>query len=259
MADAIPPKVSKIVDVLVSLGASVVLFGALQKLMHTSMADIMLQVGLYTESAIFLGYGILYLYYPAVDDRGIPVEGADRKEDIGNTALKSMEKMLEEADITPANLSKLSGSFQKLNTSVSQIGEIGDVLKSTNEFTIKTKEATHALGSVSGAVNQAVTSLSSLSALNSVSESTKQFHGQVQVLTKNLSSLNTVYELELQESNNQLKALNQFYGKLAQTSAAMNSSADDAIKAKEQITLLANNLGKLNQVYGSMLTAMQGR
>lgn len=258
MADAIPPKVSKIVDVLVSLGASVVLFGALQKLMHTSMADIMLQVGLYTESLIFLGYGILYLYYPAVDDWGRPVEG-ERKEDIGNTALKSMEKMLQEADITPANLSKLSGSFQKLNTSVSQIGEIGDVLKSTNEFTIKTKEATHALGSVSGAVSQAVTSLSSLSALNSISESTKQFHGQVQVLTKNLSSLNTVYELELQESNNQLKSLNQFYGKLAQASSAMASSADDAMKAKEQITALANNLSKLNQVYGSMLTAMQGR
>lgn len=258
MADAIPPKVNKIVDVLVSLGASVVLFGALQKLMHTSLADLMLQVGLYTESAIFLGYGILYLYYPAADDSGAAVEG-HQKAEIGNPALKSMEKMLQEADITPANLTKLSGSFQKLNTSVSQIGEIGEVLKSTNDFTVKTKEATHALGTVSGAVSQAVTSLNSLSSLNAVSESTKQFHGQVEVLTKNLSSLNTVYELELQESNNQLKALNKFYGKLAQTSSAMNSSADDALKAKEQITILANNLSKLNQVYGSMLTAMQGR
>ena len=39
----------------------------------------------------------------------------------------------------------------------------------------------------------------------------------------------------------------------------MSSSADDAMKAKEQIAVLANNLGKLNQVYGNMLTAMQGR
>jgi hypothetical protein len=56
-----------------------------------------------------------------------------------------------------------------------------------------------------------------------------------------------------------LKALNGFYGKLSQASAAMNSSAEDAIKAKEQIAALASNLGKLNQVYGNMLTAMQGR
>ncbi len=255
MAAAIPPKVSKLVDVLVSLGASVVLFGALQKLMHTSLADIMLQIGLYTETAIFLGYGILYLYYPAVDDMEVHVQGGKNAE-AGNPALKSMEKMMLEADITPVTLSKLSGSFQKLNTTVANIGEIGDMVKSTSDFSIKTKEAANALGAVSGVVSQAVTSLS---AFNAASESTKQFHGQVQILTKNLSSLNTVYELELQESNNHLKALNQYYGKLAQTAATMNSSADDAVKAKEQITVLANNLAKLNQVYGSMLTAMQGR
>ena len=78
-------------------------------------------------------------------------------------------------------------------------------------------------------------------------------------MNKNLASLNTIYELELQEGNNHLKALNQFYGKLTQASTAMASSADDALKAKEQIAALANNLGKLNQLYGNMLTAMQGR
>jgi hypothetical protein len=53
--------------------------------------------------------------------------------------------------------------------------------------------------------------------------------------------------------------MNQFYGKLAAASQAMNSTADDANKAKEQIAVLATNLSKLNQVYGNMLTAMSGR
>jgi hypothetical protein len=39
----------------------------------------------------------------------------------------------------------------------------------------------------------------------------------------------------------------------------MMASVDDATKAKEQISSLANNLGKLNAVYGNMLNAMQGR
>jgi hypothetical protein len=39
----------------------------------------------------------------------------------------------------------------------------------------------------------------------------------------------------------------------------MMSSVEDATKAKEQIGALANNLGKLNSVYGGMLSAMQGR
>jgi len=63
----------------------------------------------------------------------------------------------------------------------------------------------------------------------------------------------------LQESNNHLKAFNNFYGKLEQVAATMEGSAIDAVKAKEQLSSLANNLSKLNQVYGNMLTAMQGR
>jgi hypothetical protein len=39
----------------------------------------------------------------------------------------------------------------------------------------------------------------------------------------------------------------------------MAGSAEDAMKAKQEIASLANNLGKLNQLYGNMLTAMQGR
>mgnify|MGYP001798348345 CR=1 FL=1 len=102
-------------------------------------------------------------------------------------------------------------------------------------------------------------SANTMQQFNNASEDTKKYHDQVQVLTKNLGSLNTIYELELNESNNHLKALNGFYGKMAEASQAMMSSVDDANRAKEQIGTLANNLGKLNAVYGNMLSAMQGR
>jgi len=39
----------------------------------------------------------------------------------------------------------------------------------------------------------------------------------------------------------------------------MISTVDDAQATKAQINALATNLGKLNQVYGNMLSAMQGR
>ena len=81
----------------------------------------------------------------------------------------------------------------------------------------------------------------------------------MQVMTKNLSSLNTIYELELQESNNHLKALNSFYGKLAETSNAMLASAEDAKKVQGEIANLSGNLSRLNSIYGNMLSAMQGR
>ena len=232
----------KLRDLFVSLGAAVVIFGAWAKILHLSFADTMLTIGLLTEAAIFILYALIPDSNAGHGEAPVPVEKSKIPEI--------------DWDSFKTDLSKMSGNFQKLGNSVNQMQEFGDVVKSTNDFGNKAREAANALGTVTGAV---AATTQSLSHFHAASEQTKQFHSQVQVLTKNLSSLNTIYELELQESNNHLKALNQFYGKLAQASSAMNSSADDAIKAKEQITILANNLGKLNQLYGNMLTAMQVR
>ncbi len=53
--------------------------------------------------------------------------------------------MLADADITPANLSKLSAGFQKLGTTVTNMSEIGDIVKATGDYAQKTKAATAAL------------------------------------------------------------------------------------------------------------------
>jgi gliding motility-associated protein GldL len=255
MSVKIPSNISKWMDVGVSVAAAAVIFGALQKILHTPVADMWLKIGLYTEAAIFLAYGLLYVIFPAVKE-DYEKGGAKLAVAAGNPALNSMEKMLGDADITPANLKKLSDGFQKLGTTVSGIADVSDVVKSTSDFTKKTQEATKSLGDMGTAFASSAATMASFS---NASESAKGFHDQVQVLTKNLGSLNTIYELELKESNNHLKALNSFYGKMAEASNAMMSSVEDANKAKDQIGALATNLGKLNQIYGNMLGAMQGR
>ncbi len=243
--------IDRILNVGVSAAAVPVLFGALQKILHSPNADLWLKIGLYTECAIFAAYAILYIVAPP-PEAPIPLEAKV----MGDSPLKSMDKMLLEADITPTNLKKLSEGFSKLGTSVSNIGEVSEVVKSTSDFGAKTKEASLAMGSMSAAFTASANTMASF---NTASESAKGFHEQVQGLTKNLSSLNTIYELELKEANNHLKSLNNFYGKLNEASATMMASVDDAAKAKDQISALANNLGKLNSVYGNMLNAMQGR
>lgn len=250
MASGVSPRVNRLVNVFVCVGAAVVIFGAMAKILHLSWADMALKIGLTTEALIFL----VYAYLPPPETGHAPAPAA--KVDKGNPALKSMEKMLQEADITPTNLSKLSQGFQRLGVTVDKMGEISDVVAATGDYTQKTKEATVALASVKDAY---IGTANALSSFNGAADSTKSYHDQVQVLTKNLSSLNTIYELELQESNNHMKALNQFYGKLNEASTAMINSADDAQRTQQQLASLATNLGRLNQVYGNMLTAMQGR
>lgn len=239
-----------LIDVLVSAGAAVIIFAAWAKLTHQSYADMMLTIGMWTETAIFLVYAIIEWVKPKHHE-----EDDEPADAVGNPSLESMDKMLQSADITPTNLKKLGEGFQKLQSTVGNMHEIGDVVKNTGDFSNKTKEATVALGSMSSAFASSAATMSSFS---SAADSAKGFHEQVQVLTKNLGSLNTIYELELKESNNHLKSLNTFYGKLAEASQTMMGTVEDAGKAKDQISILANNLGKLNSVYGNMLSAMQG-
>jgi gliding motility-associated protein GldL len=243
----------KLVNVFVCVGAAVVIFGAWAKILHLTFANQMLTIGLLTEAAIFLIYAFLP---PPGQEMAALAEALPKMSNSNNSSLNAMDKMMNEADITPTNLKKLSEGFQKFGTSVNQIKDVSEVVTATSEYTAKTKEATGALGLMKDAYTKSAATMQSF---NDASESTKQFHGQVQVLTKNLGSLNTIYELELQDTNNHLKAMNNFYSNLATASQAMQGSVADAKKTQEQIGLLAKNLSSLNQVYGNMLSAMQGK
>ena len=265
-------------NLIIGLGASVVLIGALAKLEHWKIAGPMLIVGMSVEAFIFALLGILpphkdYYWekiYPNLDEnphveaykKGIKyVPGQGMVDQVGgsgggSSATNALDKMLEEASINPTSLKKLNENFQRFGETVNQVKDITHVAAATNEYANKAKEATSALGQMKDTFMGAANTLASF---NEAADETAKFHTQVSTLTKNLGSLNQIYEIELQDANNHLKAMNKFYSSLVSASGAMESSAEDAGKAKEQIALLAKNLGTLNQVYGNMLTAMQGR
>ena len=113
------------IDVMVSAGAAVIIFAAWAKLTHQSYADLLLTVGMWTETAIFLIYAIIEWVKPKSHDEDL----APIAMQTGSPALASMDKMMQEADITPANLRKLGEGFQKLGTTVNGISEVGDVVK----------------------------------------------------------------------------------------------------------------------------------
>jgi gliding motility-associated protein GldL len=243
----------KIVNVIVCVGAAVVIFGAWAKILHKPFADLMLTIGLLTEAFIFLVYAFLP---PPGSEMEKIAEALPKMSSAGNPALASMDKMMQEAEITPSNLKRLSENFSKLGSTVEKMSDIADMSSATADYTTKTKEAATALAGMKDAYQSAT---STALQFNQAADSTKAFHEQVQVLTKNLGSLNTIYELELQETNNHLKAMNNFYGNLVTASQTMQGSVQDAEKAKDQIAMLAKNLSSLNNVYGNMLSAMQGR
>lgn len=256
---AVSKSTEKITNIIVSAGAAVVILGAWAKILHVNnprilgqpFSDFMLTVGLLTEAFIFIVYAYLATQGYGLSDKAPAMASAS-----GTPALASLDKMMQDADITPASLRGLSDNFQKLNTTVGGLKDVGDVVSATGDLTAKTKEAAGAIGGMKDAYQKAAETVGSF---NIAANSTKEYHTQVQAMTKNLGSLNTMYELELQDSNNHLKALNKFYGNLVQVSESMQGSVEDAKTAHTQITSLAKNLGTLNNIYGNMINAMQGR
>jgi len=244
----------KIVNAVVSIGAAVVIFGAWAKILHKSFADVMLTVGLLTEALIF----IIYAFYHPVDKMDAVADALKGGIGAGNSSTPGsdeLKKMIEQ-EINPDNLKKLNENFAKFNNTIQNMSVMADATSATADYANKTKEATAALNTVKDAYTSAAGSVQSF---NQAAEGSKAFHEQVQNLTRNLGSLNKMYELELQDSGNHIKAMNSFYDNLVKVSQTMQGSVDDAKKTQEQIALLAKNLGSLNTVYGNMLSAMQGR
>ncbi|MFN7280784.1 MAG: gliding motility protein GldL, partial [bacterium] len=141
----------KIVNIIVCVGAAVVIVGAWAKILHLSFADIMLTVGLLTEALIFVVYAFLPPPGSEMAElvKALPKAGADA----GTPGLKAMDKMLQEADITPTNLRRLSDNFTKLGSTVENMTQIADMSAATADYTAKTKEAATALGTMKDAYN----------------------------------------------------------------------------------------------------------
>ncbi len=263
-------------NLIIGVGAGVVLLGALFKIQHWEGASLMLTVGMCTEAFIFCLLGILpphkdyywERYYPNLDEnphveaykKGMkfkpPVSALGEAAGAGSNATASLDKMLDEANINAPNLKRLNDNFQRFGQTVEQMKDITDVTAATGTYSQSAREAADALGQMK---NTFIGATNTLQSFNNAADSTAQFHQQVQVLSKNLGSLNQIYEVELQDANNHLKAMNKFYSNLVNASDAMASSASDAVAAKEQIATLSKNLSQLNNIYGNMLSAMQGR
>jgi gliding motility-associated protein GldL len=100
--------------------------------------------------------------------------------------------------------------------------------------------------------------MNAMADMASASSDTKEYRTQFQKVTQNMGALNAVYELELQDTNKHLKAMNSFYGNLTTAMENMSDASKDTQQFKQELSKLTTNLTSLNNVYGSMLSAMKG-
>ncbi|MNK22651.1 hypothetical protein D3C87_409310 [compost metagenome] len=246
-----------------SVGAAIVIVGALFKILHLGgqWGSIMIGLGLGIEAFLFLLLGFFPPHadvewdkvYPQLRKDGKPTpQDAIPQAAVGVGATGALDKLVNEK-IGPELIESLSNGLRTFGDKVAGISNVADASLATTEFTAKVKGATDSLGNMNTAFGKATEQLAELGASNADS---KAYHEQVNNLAKNLSALNAVYELELQDSSAHLKSMNKFYQNLALTMGNFNDSMEDSKQFKEEVGKLAKNLSSLNAIYGNMLTAM---
>ena len=256
------------------IGASVVILGAMFKILHLPGAGAMLGVGLTTEAIIFF----LSAFEPPHHDPDWSKVYPELAEDYegaapasrrigkgGDQMSQKLDKMLEQAKIGPELVESLGRGMHRLSDNVSKMNNMGDVGAITKDYADSLKQSTGVMNEVNKSYDttlkamqeMATVSRSATADMANSSQNAKEYHTQVQSVTKNLESLNAVYELELQDANSHVKAMNKFYSNLTNSLESMSKATEDAEQFKSEIKQLTSNLANLNTVYGNMLTAMK--
>jgi len=247
---------------IVSWGATVVIIGLMAKLQHWPAGDWLIIAGLGTEAILFFLLGFqsedrdvdwTKVYPELADDyRGeLPTASARPVAAVGNTA--ALDKMLQDARISPELIGNLGDGLRTFGDKVSAISNVADVSLATGQFTEKIKGATSSFDQLNVAFERASSDLANI---GGASTDAKTYQEQVGKLANNLQQLNAVYELELKESGEKLKSITQHYDSIAKTLHNFSESATDTQQLKEQVSHLNKSLASLNAIYGNMLAAM---
>jgi gliding motility-associated protein GldL len=241
------------------IGAAVVIVGALFKITHWPGADLMLIVGLLTEAAIFLisAFEPVHmdldwtLAYPELAGMETKEKKVEKK--ATGSISQQLDKMLEEAKVSPELISSLGTGLKSLGDNVAGMADVTSAATVTNEYTASMKQATSSVSQINDSYQRAIEAVNGLA---SASTNSTEYAKQMDAITKNLASLNQVYEMEIAESNNHLKTINSFVTNLSGVVTSLQETESQAKSISGEIGSLSKNLASLNTVYGNMLAAM---
>ena len=196
----------KLFNMAYGLGASIVILGALFKILHWELGPlnggILLAVGLITEAIIFA----ISAFEPVDDDldwslvypelAGGLTAGAKKKqpEDAQGLLSKKLDEMLKGAKIDSELMNSLSDSIRSFEGAAKGMAPTAEAMSSTKKYSEEMALAAAQMESLNSLYKVQVESTSRQAEVNErVTENAEQLKQQMQHLATNLSSLNGVY------------------------------------------------------------------
>lgn len=268
-----------------SLGASVVIIGAMFKILHLPFAGELLGVGMSVEAFLF-ALGIFDKPHKEFDwdkvydfDGNTKIENTNsQSQTIGSVTPSRSVGLNYSETINDDDVKKLSEGIKNLTVTAQQFAGLSNVVGATDQFVNNINGATQATGkfiknqeSLNNAADLLTNSYQGITdGMVVVEKNTKIYAGKVEDINKNLSSINSIYEIQLKNIHAQSEGLTMQTERIRTVSSELNLIANDVQKMKSATSIaaeesenfktgttkLSKQIADLNQVYGNMLNAL---
>lgn len=266
-----------------SIGAAIVIWGALFKILHLPGGNTLLSVGMGTEVLMF----ILTAFdrppreyhweevFPALDpDREGDRDAAiDEGVFIGRQATlpRVSEAEARRAAGIPADINLSDDDSRSLSESIAKMAAASDQLSRMAELTTATqryldqmgaiaaemqhlRETTAALNNVSDVLLESYRAITENS--ENITRSSAGYVEQMQDLNRNIGGLNTIYEIQLKSISSQLDSIDRVNRGIKDIRDMYEKSAGQSARYCEETEKMARYMQQLNSVYEKMITAM---
>ncbi len=281
------------VNIVYSAGASVVIVGALFKIMHWPGAGIILTAGMCTEAFLFL-IGVLEApheefhwgnVFPQLLEYGAPQKRLDAAAGkpcptLLGAGVEKMgaDKMMNVPALTEKDMEALKNGINDLAHTAGQLAELGKVATATAKLNEKMEEAGNAAGTFAASAgeltkkNEALNTVyaTMVADMEHMAEETKTCHKSVGEMGQKLSAINSMYELQLnavqahaeamKEQAAQIKGVSAHVDAMAKNMEVMQNVSAEVMKSQEAYEegakKLAGQVADLNKIYGNMLGAL---
>jgi gliding motility-associated protein GldL len=260
-----------------SWGASIVILGAMFKILHLPYGNTMLAVGMVTEFFVFFVFGFERpnsdyhwedvfpvlksknpLDRPDFTQTSAPAQGTQvitgAAPGIGGTvqgaSLHLQGTIQGGVGLSNNDSQQLSSGIQKLLDAADRIAEIPQLTEATQKYLEQ-------LSAIAGDMERFGSITHSLSNVSDgINRSSQNYVQQMELLNRNVSGLNTIYEVQLRSISSQISSIEHINAGLNRIRELYDGSIVDSSVFRSETEKMAQQLAQLNQVYSRLLQAM---
>lgn len=222
-----------------SIGAAIVIWGALFKILHLPGGNALLSIGMGTEVLMFI---LTAFDRPPKEYNWEDVFPALRKDNGGA------------ADGTPAAVvaagTAAAPAAANASATTDCVAQIEDIAAQMQQL----RETTKALNEASAALLESFKAVTDNSA--NIGESSRGYVEQMQNLHRNINGLNTIYELQLRSVSSQIDSIDRINRGIKDIRDMYEKSANQSARYCEETERMARYMQQLNGIYERMIAAM---